>query len=99
MYWKRLTTRGAVVGGFAGLVTAVALTVLGPAIWVKILGFATPVFPYDAPALFSMTLAFAVCWIVSQLDHSIEAAAETERFEAQYIRSQTGIGAEGAASH
>jgi cation/acetate symporter len=99
MYWKRLTTRGAVVGGFVGLVTAVALTVLGPAIWVKILGFATPVFPYDAPALFSMTLAFAVCWIVSQLDHSIEAAAETERFEAQYIRSQTGIGAEGAASH
>jgi cation/acetate symporter len=99
MYWKRLTTRGAVTGGFAGLVTAVALTVLGPAIWVKVLGFATPVFPYDAPALFSMPLAFAVCWIVSQLDHSIEAAAEAERFEAQYIRSQTGIGAEGAASH
>jgi cation/acetate symporter len=99
MYWTRLSTRGALVGGFLGLVTAVVLTVLGPAIWVKILGFEKAVFPYDAPALFSMTLAFAACWLVSLLDHSVEAKAEHKRFEAQYIRAQTGIGAEGAASH
>jgi cation/acetate symporter len=99
MYWKRLSTRGALVGGFLGLISAVTLTVLGPAIWVKILGFEKPVFPYDAPALFSMTLAFAACWLVSHLDHSVKATDESERFEAQYIRAQTGIGAEGAASH
>ena len=28
MYWKRLTTRGAVVGGFLGLITAVGLVIL-----------------------------------------------------------------------
>ena len=99
MYWKRLSTRGALVGGFLGLVTAVVLTVLGPAIWVKIFGFEKAVFPYDAPALFSMALAFAACWLVSLFDHSVAAKTEHERFEAQYVRSQTGIGAEGAASH
>jgi cation/acetate symporter len=99
MYWRGLSTRGAVVGGFLGLVSAVTLTVLGPAIWVKILGFEKAVFPYDAPALFSMTLAFAACWLVSVLDRSLGAAAESRLFDAQYVRSQTGIGAEGAASH
>jgi len=99
IYWKRLSTRGALVGGLLGLVTAVALTVVGPAIWVKIFGFEKAVFPYDAPALFSMPLAFAGCWLVSVFDHSVAAKAEHKRFEAQYVRSQTGIGAEGAASH
>ena len=99
MYWKGLTTRGALTGGFLGLISAVALTVLGPAIWVKILGYAQPVFPYDAPALFSMPLAFLGCWLGSVLDHSRQAKAEADRFEAQYVRSQTGIGAEGAAAH
>ena len=99
MYWKGLTTRGSLTGGFLGLISAVALTVLGPAIWVKILGYAQPVFPYDAPALFSMPLAFLGCWLGSVLDHSRQAKAEADRFEAQYVRSQTGIGAEGAAAH
>src|SRR5947209_13153807 len=99
MMWKGLTTAGAVAGGFAGLVTAVALTVLGPAIWVKIIGFAQPIFPYDAPALFSMPVAFIGCWLGSVLDRSRNAKAEADRFEAQYVRSQTGIGAEGAAAH
>jgi cation/acetate symporter len=99
MYWRGLSTRGAVVGGFLGLVSAVTLTVLGPAIWVKIFGFAEPVFPYDAPALFSMSLAFFACWLVSVLDRSITATAESRLFDEQYVRSQTGIGAEGAASH
>jgi len=99
MYWKGLTTRGAVVGGYLGLISAVTLTVLSPAIWVKVLGNAAPIFPYDAPALFSMSLAFAGCWLVSVLDGSAVAKAEAASFEAQYFRGQTGIGAEGAVSH
>jgi cation/acetate symporter len=99
MYWRGLSTRGAVVGGFLGLASAVTLTVLGPAIWVKILGFEKAIFPYDAPALFSMALAFVACWLVSILDRSLGAASENQLFDAQYVRSQTGIGAEGAASH
>ncbi|SUC45045.1 Acetate transporter ActP [Providencia stuartii] len=37
MYWKKLTTRGALAGGWLGLITAVVLMILGPTIWVSIL--------------------------------------------------------------
>ncbi len=37
MYWKGLTTRGAVIGGFLGLLSAVILTVLSPSIWEMVL--------------------------------------------------------------
>jgi len=30
MYWKRLTTNGAMVGGWLGLIVAFGLTVLSP---------------------------------------------------------------------
>jgi cation/acetate symporter len=99
MYWKRLDTNGAVLGGGLGLVSAVALTVLSPGIWVKILGFHTAIFPYDSPALFSMPLGFLGCYLGSLIGRGRQAEAEAGRFEALYIRSQTGLGAEGAASH
>lgn len=99
MYWKGLTTRGALLGGWLGLISAVTLTVLSPAIWVQVLGNATPIFPFSSPALFSMPLAFLGCWLGSLMDKSRQAAAEAERFDAQYVRSQTGIGAEGASAH
>ncbi len=99
MYWKGLSTRGAVIGGFAGLISALVLTVLSKAVWVTVLGHPAAIFPYDNPALFSMPLAFFGCWLFSVTDTSREAKAESERFEAQYVRSQTGIGATGAAAH
>ncbi len=97
--WRGLTTRGAVIGGGLGLVSAVTLTVLGPAVWVKVLGHATPVFPYDAPALFSMTLAFLGCWIGSVTDRSARARIESARYIEQLVRAETGYGATGASSH
>ena len=99
MYWKGLTTRGAATGGWLGLIAAVTLTVLSPAIWVRVLGNAAPIFPYDAPALFSMPLAFLGCWLVSKMDNSAEATRDAASFDAQYVRSQTGIGAESASAH
>ncbi|MGH6962096.1 MAG: sodium:solute symporter family transporter, partial [Dongiaceae bacterium] len=99
MMWKGLTTRGAVIGGGAGLVTAVTLTVLGPAVWVKVLGHAEPIFPYDAPGLFSMAVAFAGCWLFSVLDRSHQARTEAELFHGQLVRAQTGIGAHVASAH
>ena len=99
MYWKKLTTRGAVIGGSIGLATAVLLVILGPIVWVQILGNAEAIFPYKYPALFSVTAAFVSIWFFSITDSSHDAEAEREAFEAQYIRSQTGIGAEGASEH
>jgi cation/acetate symporter len=70
LYWKRLTTIGAVVGGSVGLVAAVLLTVAGPAVWVNVLGHAKALFPIDPPTIVSMPLAFAACWLASVLDRS-----------------------------
>ena len=99
MYWKKLTTRGAVIGGSLGLATAVLLVILGPIVWVQILGNAEAIFPYKYPALFSVSVAFIGIWFFSITDNSESAKEGMEAFEAQYIRSQTGIGAEGASEH
>ncbi len=100
MYWRRFNTTGAVLGGWLGLISAVVLTVLSPGIWVKVAGFHAAVFPYDNPALFSMPLGFLGCWLGSVLTrNSAQAQLEAARFEALYVRSQTGIGAEGASAH
>lgn len=99
MYWRKLTTRGAVIGGTMGLSSAVILLILSPVVWVSILGNKTAIFPYEYPALFSVTIAFITTWFFSITDNSQGAKDEQEAFEAQFIRSQTGIGAEGASSH
>jgi len=99
MYWPGLTTRGAIVGGYAGLISAVVLVVLSKLVWVSVLGNAQAIFPYDQPALFSMPLAFLVTIIVSKLDRSRAAEAEKKAFADQYVRAQTGYGAATASAH
>ena len=99
MFWKNLTTRGAVVGGFSGLIAATVLIVLGPTVWVSVLHNATPIFPYGNPALFTIPLTFIVAWLVSITDTSERAKLDKAGFQAQYVRSMTGIGASGAAQH
>lgn len=96
MYWRNLTTRGALIGGFSGLMTAIVLVILGPIVWVDILGNAEAIFPYKYPALFSVVTAFVLIWLFSITDKSEQGNKERALFEHQFIRSQTGIGAEGA---
>ncbi|CAM3227835.1 cation/acetate symporter [Paracoccus aminovorans] len=99
--WKDCTTRGAVIGGFLGLVSSVVLTVLSPSVWEATLG--NPVgsapFPYTSPALFSMTLAFLGIWLFSITDKGQRARIDRAGFPAQQVRSETGIGASEASSH
>ncbi|MFW3899178.1 cation acetate symporter [Pseudomonas bharatica] len=99
MYWKGLTTRGALAGGFTGLVSALVLVILSPVVWIAVLGNAQAIYPYDHPALFSMPLAFLVTVVVSLLDNSARAARERESFDDQFVRAQTGLGAAAASSH
>ena len=99
MYWSKLTTRGAMVGGWLGLLTAVVLMILGPTIWVQVLGHATPVYPYEYPALFSMLVAFVGTWLFSVTDHSQQGALERAKFRGQFIRSQTGVGISQGKAH
>src|SRR3954447_4495859 len=101
MFWKGLTTRGALIGGLLGLTSAVVMVVLSPAVWVTTIGFpkGSAPFPYDNPALFSMSIAFVGIWLFSVIDRSGRAREDKAAFDAQYVRCQTGIGASGAASH
>ena len=99
MYWKGLTTRGALAGGYGGLTAAVVLVVLSKSVWVTVLGYPTPIFGYDQPALFAMPLAFLLAYVFSVTDHSERANQEREAYEDQWVRAQTGFGASGAVSH
>ena len=99
MYWKGLTTRGALWGGITGLVSSVGLVILSPAVWVKVMGNPVAIFPYDHPAIISMSAAFLVTWAFSVTDKSARAKKEIEAFENQYIRAQTGLGAATASDH
>lgn len=99
MYWRRLTTRGAVIGGAIGLITALVLVILGPTVWVDALGNEKAIFPFKYPAIFSISAAFIGIWLFSILDKSAAAKAEQAAFDAQFVRSQTGIGANAASAH
>ena len=99
IYWSKLTTRGAFIGGFIGLITAVVLVVLSPTVWVDIMKNPTAIFPYKHPALFSVSAAFIAIWFFSITDKSERAAKEIEAFEPQSVRAETGIGADGAVAH
>src|SRR5580692_4752341 len=99
--WKGLTTRGAVIGGFVGLVSSLALMIVSPGVWEAVLGYpkGSALFPYVSPAIFTIPLSFFCCWLFSVTDSSKAATSEQAAFDAQYVRSQTGIGADVAAVH
>lgn len=99
--WKGCTTRGAVIGGFLGLVSSVALTIVSPSVWEATLGYpkGSAFFPYASPCLFSMTIGFLGIWIFSLLDSSARGDVDKRGFLAQQVRSETGIGAAGASGH
>ncbi|MGL4808899.1 MAG: cation acetate symporter [Giesbergeria sp.] len=99
--WKDCTTRGAVIGGFLGLISSVGLTIVSPSVWEATLGnpAGSALFPYTSPALFSMTIGFVGIWLFSITDKSANAARERAAFPAQQVRSETGLGAAGASGH
>lgn len=99
--WKDCTTKGAVIGGFLGLISSVGLTVISPSVWEATLGNpkGSALFPYSSPALFSMALGFFGVWLFSILDRSPNAVKERAAFAAQQVRSETGFGASGASGH
>jgi cation/acetate symporter len=92
--WPDLTTKGAVSGSLAGLLSSVGLVALSPGVWTATLKLGPAPFPYDNPALVSVPLAFAVSWAVSVFDRSAAAASVRASFGAQHVRAQTGLGIE-----
>ena len=76
IFWRGTTTRGAVTGALAGLISSVVLVVFSKTVWVAVFNFKSALFPYENPALFSMPLAFLFIWLFSITDRSARAARE-----------------------
>jgi cation/acetate symporter len=89
--WKRFTTQGAIWSILVGAFASVSMIVLSPTVWVGIFKFEKAIFPMKNPAIFSMTLAFAVGIVVSLLTPEKEAQ---EKFEDEKVRTYLGVGAE-----
>jgi cation/acetate symporter len=92
LFWHGLTTRGAIIGGVIGLVSSVVLIVVGPQVWVSVLGYEKALFPYDYPALFTLPLALGVIWFVSVSDRSARAAIDRQNYHDLLLRSEYGSG-------
>ena len=99
--WKDCTTKGAVIGGFLGLIAAVGLTIVSPSVWEATMGNpkGSAWFPYSSPALFSVTIGFVGVWLFSILDRSPRAAIERAAYKSQQVRSETGLGASKSSGH
>ena len=99
MFWRGLTTRGAIAGSMLGLVSSVGLIIIGPQVWVPILGMDKPLFPWVYPTVVSAPMAFFALWLFSVTDRSERAALDRKAYDEQFIRSETGIGKASAVSH
>ncbi len=99
VFWRGLTTRGAVVGGYVGIFGSIGLLIIGPTVWTKVMGMGPAIFPYDFPTFFVLPAVLIVSYVVSVTDKSVSGQNEREAFEAQEIRSETGLGAEMAVAH
>ena len=100
IFWRGLTTRGAVIGGYTGIIGSIGLLIVGPTVWTTILKMGPALFPYDFPTFVVLPLVLVVAYIASVTDKSESAKKERAAFDAQMIRAETGLGAEvGAASH
>ena len=99
MFWRGFTTKGAVAGGIVGFISSVSLIILGPKVWVSIIGAESAIFPYDYPALFTMVAAFITMFVVSKLDNSDAAMEDRAKFDLQLIASELATDVSTASDH
>ena len=86
--WRRFSTAGAVAGIATGSITSLALIAIGPDVW----GDGSP-FGLSNPAIISVPLGFAACWLGSVLRPD---PVSERRFTHLSVRATTGIEAEQA---
>ena len=99
VFWRGLTTRGAILGGYTGIFGSIGLLIIGPTVWTKVLDMGPPIFPYDFPTFVVLPTVLIIAYVASVTDRSASADKERAAFEAQMIRSETGLGAEVASGH
>jgi cation/acetate symporter len=97
LLWRRFNTTGAVTGVLVGVISSITLVVISPKVWPGpdaeggLFGF------YDLanPGIVSIPLGFLGCWLGTVLSGK---KAPEQTYHELYVRSETGIGAERAAS-
>ena len=94
--WRGCTTRGAVIGGFTGLVVATLWVVLSKTVWVDVFGNAEPIMPFPNPGIVSIPLAFLLGIIGTFLGKKDEFPQRRIEME---VRSLTGVGVEKTINH
>ena len=99
IFWRGLTTRGAVVGGYTGIFGSIGLLLIGPTVWTKVLNMGPAIFPYDFPTFVVLPAVLIVAYIVSVTDSSESGKKERAAYDAQMVRAETGLGSEVGASH
>ncbi|HWT23266.1 MAG TPA: cation acetate symporter [Solirubrobacteraceae bacterium] len=98
LFWPRFNTTGAIVGVLGGLIASIGLIILSPAVWPGPDSEGSPLGSLGLanPAIFSIPIGFACCWLGTVL--SSERGAEREYHELR-VRAETGLGAEAASVH
>lgn len=88
LFWAGLTTKGAIVGALVGLLSSIILIIVGPQVWVSVLGFDKALFPYDYPALFTLPLALLSAWAFSKTDRSERATQDRNNYHSLLLQSE-----------
>ena len=99
IFWRGLTTRGAVLGGYTGIFGSIGLLIIGPTVWTKVLNMGPAIFPYDFPTFVVLPAVLVVAYIASVTDSSESGKKEQAAYDAQMVRAETGLGSEVGASH
>jgi cation/acetate symporter len=92
--WRRLNTTGAVTGVLFGVISSVLLVIISPTVWPgpDSEGGALGWYSLANPAIISVPLGFIGCWLGTMLSTESKAVRS---FDELYVRSETGLGAEG----
>ncbi len=106
LFWRRFNTAGAVWGLGVGLVSSIALIIVGPSVMgvdaptvaatARHLIQQAPLFPLENPGILSIPLGFlgAVLGTLSGREPEAE-----RKFTELFVRANTGLGAEKASGH
>jgi cation/acetate symporter len=106
IFWRRFNTTGAVAGLAVGLAASIGLILVGPSLMgidpPAVIGTARhliqsqPWFPLENPGLLSIPLGFLGAFVGAI---SSQEPSSSHKFNELLVRSNTGLGAEKAASH
>jgi len=92
--WRRFNTTGAVTGVLFGVISSVALVIISPTVWPgpDSEGGLFSWYSLANPGIISIPLGFVGCWLGTMLSSESKALRS---FDELYVRSETGLGAEG----